>query len=111
MGLLHMGLAETLRKCFLLNAQPITYLSYIWVWIFINFFNVRQIYITDQKTKQLALQINLQCKSKPKIKELKRLYSVKRDFWIDELKLWFVKNAPKSSWYNISGRIHVHAAN
>ena len=77
---------------------------YTWVWICINLFNVGQIYIIDQKIKQLALQINLQCKSKSKIKELRRLYSVKRDLWNGVVKLRFVKTLLKSNWYNISGR-------
>ena len=73
----------------------------------LNLFNVGQIYIIHQKIKQLALQINLQCKSN--FFELRELYSVKRDFWNGELKLRFV-NPLKGNWYNISGRMHVHSA-
>ena len=41
--------------------------------------------------------------------KLRKLYSVKRDFWNSELKLRFV-NPLKGNWYNISGRMHVHSA-
>ena len=74
----------------------------------LNLFNVIQIYITDQKIKQPALQINLQCYSN--FFELRKLYSVKPDFWNSQLKLRFL-NPLSSNWYNISGRIHVHYAN
>ena len=73
-----------------------------------DLFNVGQIYVIDQKIKQLALQINLQCESN--FFELRKHYSVKRGFWNGELKLQFV-NPFKSNWYNISGRMHVHSAN
>ena len=47
-------LIEVLRKCFLLFkriATHITQLSYIWIWICINLFNVGQIYTINQKMK------------------------------------------------------------